>query len=121
GTFQPDSNVIRGVRRLHLTADGSQLYAISTISQSLARFSVDAGTGRLEYRGVMRASGTNAVAALAGVRDFVATPGDTQFYVLGTAGITRFNRVANGSLTVMLPSIPLPGTDAGRSLTLDVF
>lgn len=121
GTFVPDSNVIRGVRRLHLTADGSQLYAISTVSQSLARFSVDAGTGRLSYLGVMRASGADAVAELVGVRDFVVTPGDTQFYVLGTGGISRFNRAANGSLAVVQPTTPLPGANAGRALTLDAY
>src|SRR5690606_15235473 len=53
GTLVPDSNVIRGVRRLLLSADGSRLYAAATLSQAVSSFAVEAD-GRLRYLARLR-------------------------------------------------------------------
>lgn len=123
GTFGVDSNVIRGVKRLHLTADGRQLYAISTISQTLARFDVDPASGKLTYRSVLRGAtgnGGTVLAELAGVRDLIATPGDTQLYVLADQGIALFERALNGELT-LVTSWPAAGSSAARALAIDTW
>ena len=120
GTFQPHSNVIRGVHRLHLTADGRHLYAVSTVSQSLARFEVDAASGVLRFVDVLRGTGTGALAALAGVRDMVVTPGDTQLYLLGNQGIALFSRALNGSLT-HIGNWGAAGTATARALAMDTW
>ncbi|MCX7557222.1 beta-propeller fold lactonase family protein [Xanthomonadaceae bacterium JHOS43] len=120
GTFQPDSNVIRGVRKLHLSADGRQLYAIATVSQSLARFDVDANTGVLRYAGVLRGIGSTPLPALAGARDLVATPGDDQFYVLSNQGIALFARALNGSLALVSVT-PASAAATPRALAMDTW
>ena len=120
GTFQPDSNVIRGVRRLHLSGDGRQLYAVSTVSQSLTRFDVDANSGVLRYAGVLRGIGTTPLPALAGVRDLVATPGDDQLYVLSDQGIVLFARALNGSLALVSVT-PSAGSAQARALAMDTW
>lgn len=120
GTFQPESNVIRGVRRLHPTADGRHLYAVSTVSQSLARFDVDANTGTLRYAGVLRGIGPEALPALAGARDLVATPGDGQLYVLGNQGVALFARALNGSLALASVA-PSAGSAQARALAMDTW
>lgn len=120
GTFQPDSNVIRGVKRLHLSEDGRHLYALATVSQALSRFEVNPSTGVLRYLGVQRGTGTGALAALAGARDMVATPGDGQIYVLATAGISAFSRALNGSLAVGT-TWAVPDPAAARALAIDTW
>ena len=122
GTFQEELNVIRGVKRLHLSADGRHLYAVSTVSESLARFEVDANSGVLSYAGMLHGrSGDATVPGLAGARDMVVTPGDTQLYVLGSDGITLFERAVNGSLTAV-DFTPLPGGSAApRALAMDTW
>lgn len=120
GTFQADSNVIRGVKRLHLSADGRHLYAIATVSQALSRFDVSAGSGSLSYVGVQRGIGASAMPMLAGVRDMVATPGDGQLYVLADAGVSLFTRALNGSLTPGA-TWAVPATTAGRALGIDTW
>ncbi|HWT16861.1 MAG TPA: beta-propeller fold lactonase family protein [Patescibacteria group bacterium] len=121
GTILPDSNVIRGVRRLHLTADGAHLYAVSTLSSALSRFDVNGATGRLTYRGALRSSGAG-LSALAGARDVVATPGDTHLYALGSSGVVGFARAGDGSLSpVAGGASTIAGTVDARALTLDAF
>ncbi|MBB5207154.1 beta-propeller fold lactonase family protein [Chiayiivirga flava] len=95
GTIQPDSNVIRGVRRLHLARDGAQLYAVAPTSNAITTFDIDASSGRLTYRQVIR---SGAVAAIAAVRDLVAAPGDGYLYALGSGGIAMFARGGDGRL-----------------------
>jgi len=82
GTITPDSNVIRGVRRLHATFDGEHLYAVAPDSNSIATFAIDTEDGTLDYLGALQ-SGDPGVAGLEGVWDLVAGPGDEQLYVLG--------------------------------------
>lgn len=120
GTFQPDSNVIRGVKRLHLSDDGHHLYALATVSQALSRFEIDANTGVLRYLGVQRGTGSGALPALAGVRDMVSTPADGQLYVLGNAGISAFSRALNGSLTPG-DTWAVPDPAAARALAIDTW
>ncbi|MBL0040722.1 MAG: beta-propeller fold lactonase family protein [Xanthomonadales bacterium] len=121
GTILPDSNVIRGVRRLHLTADGTHLYAVSTLSSALSRFDVNGATGRLTYRGALRSSGAG-LAALAGARDVVATPGDTHLYALGSSGVIGFARASDGSLSPVAGGASIiAGTVDARALSLDAF
>lgn len=120
GTFQPDSNVIRGVKRLHLSDDGLHLYALATGSQALSRFEINPNTGVLRYAGVLRGTGSSALPALAGVQDMVATPADGQLYVLSSAGITAFARALNGSLAVGA-TWAVPDPASARSLAIDTW
>jgi uncharacterized repeat protein (TIGR01451 family) len=120
GTFQPDSNVIRGVKRLHVSDDGRHLYALATVSQALSRFEINPNTGVLRYLGVQRGTGSGAVPALAAARDMVATPADGQLYVLGGAGISAFSRALNGSLTAGA-TWPVPDPAAARTLAIDTW
>ncbi len=120
GTIVPDSNVIRGIRRLHLTDDGRHLYAVATLSNALSRFSVNVATGSLTYQGAQRSSGPG-LSALAGARDLVAAPGDTGLYALGSSGIVRFARADDGALTLAGSVTAIPGLVSARSLTLDAF
>lgn len=121
GTIVPDSNVIRGVRRLHLTADGRHLYSVATLSSALARFDVNGATGRLTYRGAQRSSGAG-LAAMAGARDLVATPGDTHLYALGSSGVVGFVRAQDGSVAALPDAVStIAGTVDARALSLDAF
>lgn len=121
GTIVPDSNVIRGVRRLHLTADGRHLYSVAPLSSALARFDVNGPTGRLTYRGTQRSSDAG-LAAMAGARDLVATPGDTHLYVLGASGVAGFARAQDGSLAAVPGAISnIAGAVDARALSLDAF
>lgn len=113
-------NVIRGVRRLHITGDGRHLYAVSTVSQSLVRFDVDANTGTLDVGSVLRGIGTGALPALSGARDLVATPGDDQLYVLGDQGVALFARALNGSLAHVSVT-PSAASVAARALAMDTW
>jgi len=96
GTIVPDSNVIRGVRRLALSADGARLYAAATLSQAVTRFDIGAD-GRLQFRGRLRHD-QPGMASLAGARALALSPGDRQLYVLGSQAITRLRPQADGSL-----------------------
>ncbi|HET9049418.1 MAG TPA: beta-propeller fold lactonase family protein [Chiayiivirga sp.] len=123
GTFASQSNVIRGIKQLHVTADGRNLYTLATTSQAVAQFSIDASTGKLSYRDVLRATAGNGgtvLPVLAGARDLVATPADTQLYVLSDQGITLFNRALNGSLS-QTGNWPAAGSTAARDLDIDVW
>ncbi len=121
GTIIPDSNVIRGVRRLHLTADGRHLYAVAPLSSALSRFDVNATSGVLTYRGAQR-SGSPGLSALAAARDLVGTPGDTFLYALGSGGVVGFERSPDGSLSVVAGgSHALAGSALPQSLVLDAF
>lgn len=123
GTFGSQSNVIRGIKQLHATADGRNLYSLATTSQAVAQFSVDANTGKLSYRDVLRATAGNGgtvLPVLAGARDLVATPADTQFYVLSDQGITLFTRALNGSLTQAANWVAA-GSSTARDLDIDVW
>jgi uncharacterized repeat protein (TIGR01451 family) len=82
GTITPDSNVIRGVRRLHASFDGAHLYTVAPGSNAVATFAIDPDTGSLGYLGALR-SGDPGLSGLAGAYDLVAGPGDEQLYVLG--------------------------------------
>lgn len=109
GTIVPDSNVIRGVRRLALSADGRRLYAVATLSQAVSTFEV-AGDGHLTYRGRKRADEAG-FARLAGARALVLAPGDAQLYVLGSQGLSILQPQSSGSFVMQaeLPwTAPLP-------------
>ena len=116
GTIAPDSDVIRGVQRLHASADGRSLYALSRRSNSVAHFAIDAGSGRLTYRGVIRQAD---VAGIAGVRHLAASPGDAQLYLLGNAALVRFERQADGSLQAVETLTGVPGLAQPRAVVLD--
>lgn len=123
GTFKLDSNVIRGVKRLHLSADGRHMVAVSTGSQTLARFDVNQSTGTLTYAGVLRGAtgnGGTVLPELAGVRDLISTPGDTQLYVLAEQGIVLFDRALNGSLS-LVGTWTDTGGSASRALGIDTW
>ncbi len=132
GTLGSESNVIRDIRRLHLTADGRHLYVLSQGStsqafpqqQALARFELDANNGKMRFVEVMRAvnlgSTASVLPALQGARDFIATPGDTGLYVLAEQGIIQFARALNGSLA-QVAIWPYQTTVPARSIAMDVW
>lgn len=132
GTLGNESNVIRDISRLHLTADGRHLYVLSQGSksqslpqqQALARFDVDGGSGKLHFAQVMRAvdlgSAAPVVPALLGARDFVATPADTGFYLVADTGIVQFSRALNGSLS-QVATWPSATTVPAQALAMDVW
>jgi uncharacterized repeat protein (TIGR01451 family) len=93
GTIEPDSDVIRGVRALHVSARGDRLYAVAPGSSSVASFAIDDATGSLTYLGVLR-DGEDGVSGLADPQHLVAAPGDAQIHVVDRAG---------GRLTVLAP------------------
>lgn len=118
GTIVPDSNVIRGVRRLVLSEDGSRLYAAATLSQAVTRFDVGSD-GRLSYRGRKRAD-EPGFGRLAGARALLLGPGGDQLYVLGSQGLGILRPLAGGSFSLQAefpwtqPAPALP-----RSLGID--
>ena len=123
GTFGSQSNVIRGVKQLHVTTDGRHLYSLAAMSEAVAQFDINANTGKLSYRDVLRATAGNGgtvLPILAGARDLVATPADAQFYVLSNQGITLFNRALNGNLS-QAANWPAAGTSTARDLTIDAW
>jgi uncharacterized repeat protein (TIGR01451 family) len=120
GTIVPDSNVIRGVRRLHLSEDGAWLYAVAPTSNALSRFEVDPATGRLTYRGVLRSS-QSGLSALAAARDLVAAPGDGQLYAIGDGGVVAFARAGDGSLSHLASYTELPQFASPRALARDAL
>src|SRR5690606_27670478 len=97
GTVLPDSNVLRGVRRLRLGVDGSRLYALATQSQAVTSFAVHPQTGRLTYLGRVRHDDAGG-AGLAGARDLSGS-GDS-VYALGSGAITLLTPDAQGLLAV---------------------
>lgn len=121
GTIVPDSNVIRGVRRLHLSEDGAHLYAVATTSAALSHFSVNPATSGLTYRSVRRAADAG-LGVMAQARDLLAAPGDSEIYVLGTGGIALFDRAAAaGTLTHQVSYGAIPGLDQPTALARDTF
>ncbi|MCG6118525.1 MAG: beta-propeller fold lactonase family protein [Aquimonas sp.] len=98
GTIVPDSNVIRGVRRLVLSDDGARLYAAATLSQAISRFDVGSD-GRLTYRGRKRADEAG-FGRLAGARALQLGPGGEQLYVLGSQGLSVLRPLAGGSFSL---------------------
>lgn len=117
GTIVPDSNVIRGVRRLALSADGGRLYAAASLSQAVSSFDIG-GDGRLQFRGRLRQD-QPGMAALAGARALALTPGDGQLYVLGSQAISRLSPQADGSLVAQSVVSAIPELAAARDLKLD--
>lgn len=117
GTIVPDSNVIRGVRRLALSADGSRLYAAASLSQAVSSFDIG-GDGRLQFRGRLRQD-QPGMAALAGARALALAPGDGQLYVLGSQAISRLSPQADGSLVSQAVVSSVPELAAARDLRLD--
>jgi uncharacterized repeat protein (TIGR01451 family) len=117
GTIVPDSNVIRGVRRLQLSRDGSELYAVAPLSHALSRFGVNPASGQLSYLGARRHTEAG-LAGLAGARDLVASPGDRQLYVLGNATVTLFDLEA-GAPVLRTAYAAIPGLGEARALQLD--
>ncbi|MDX1624886.1 MAG: beta-propeller fold lactonase family protein [Wenzhouxiangellaceae bacterium] len=85
GTITPDFDVIRGVRRLHATADGKHLYVVAPVSDSVAAFAIDPDDGTLTYLEALQA-GDPGVTGMAGAWDLVAAPGDDQLYVAARDG-----------------------------------
>lgn len=121
GTIVPDSDVIRGVRRLHVSLDERFVYAVAPDSNSIATFSIDDGTGNLEYLGALR-SGDPGVAGMNGAWDLAAAPGDTQFYVAGRnddAIVVLARDPATGALSVQSVFDGLAGLFDPEALTLD--
>jgi hypothetical protein len=91
------------------------------LSSALARFDVNGATGRLTYRGAQRSSGAG-LAAMAGARDLVATPGDTHLYALGSSGVVGFVRAQDGSVAALPDAVStIAGTVDARALSLDAF
>ena len=117
GTIVPDSNVIRGVRRLALSADGSRLYAAASLSQAVSSFDIG-GDGRLQFRGRLRQD-QPGMAALAGARALVLTPGDGQLYVLGSQAISRLSPQADGRLVAQAVVSSIPELATTRDIRLD--
>jgi uncharacterized repeat protein (TIGR01451 family) len=118
GTISPDSEVIRRVSRLWLSDDGRNLYAIArgqngANTEAVSSFSIAPDTGVLSFLGVQR---RDAIPGLAGVRDLVAAPGDGQIYVLGTATLLRFDRLADGTLALGESLTGIPGLAQARAL-----
>lgn len=100
GTIVPDSNVIRGVRRLHVADDGENLYAVAPESEAIAVFSIAADSGVLTYLEALQ-QGDPGIDAMAGALDLAAAPGDQQFYVAApdSDAVNRFDRdPADGGL-----------------------
>lgn len=116
GTITPDTEVIRGVRRLVLSADGSSLYSLATLSQSVASFAITPDTGTLRYLGVLRAG---TVPALLGARDLLSTPGDRHLYALGNAAIVRLDRQADTRLAVGATTTGATALNQPRALAVD--
>ncbi len=116
GTIVPDSNVIVGVRRLHVSADGRNLYAVAATSHAVSSFAIDANSGVLDYLGVIRRAN---VAGLEGARELLAAPGDAQLYVLGGSAIVRFTRRPDGLLLALDTTSAAPGLVQPRALVAD--
>jgi uncharacterized repeat protein (TIGR01451 family) len=117
GTIVPDSNVIRGVRRLALSADGTRLYAAATLSQAVSSFDIGSD-GRLQFRGRLRQD-QPGMAALAGVRALALAPGDDQLYVLGSQAISRLSPQGDGSLVAQDVVSGIAELATARDLRLD--
>jgi uncharacterized repeat protein (TIGR01451 family) len=117
GTILPDSNVLFGLRRLHLSEDGRHLYAVATQSSAISAFAVNATTGTLAYLGALK-QGANGIPALAGARALLATPGDEQIYVLGDSSIGLFRRQANGQVVHVTTFGSFPGVQQTRSMAM---
>ena len=118
GTILPDSNVLRGVRRLHVTGDGRFLYALAAQSQAVSSFAVHPDTGRLSYLGRLR-QGDAGVVGLTGARDLAAAPGGGSVYVLGDSVLNLFTPDGEGRLTVATRYDAIPQLGQGRALALD--
>jgi len=116
GTIVPDSNVIKGVRRLHASEDGANLYAVSTLSQAVSSFAINPVSSQLTYLGVQRHS---VNASLTGARDLVASPNDEQFYALGSNAITLLARQDDGRLQFVAAHSTIPGLGQSAALSLD--
>ncbi|HRQ63609.1 MAG TPA: beta-propeller fold lactonase family protein [Xanthomonadaceae bacterium] len=117
GTILPDSNVLFGVRRLHLSEDGRHLYAVASQSNAISAFAVNPTTGTLGYLGALK-EGANGIAALAGARALLATPGDEQIYVLGDTSIGLFQRHENGQITHAATFGNIPSVQQTRSMAM---
>lgn len=119
GTFVPDSNVIRGVRRLQMAADGGRLYAVALQSQAVSSFEVGSD-GRLRYLRRLRQDAAGA-AGLAGARAIVAAPGETELYVLGSQALSLLRPQADGSLQLLSSLGGLADFALGRELAIDAM
>lgn len=101
GTVLPDSNVLRGASRLHLSDDGSHLFALATLSRAITSFSVHPESARLTYLGRVRVDDAGG-AGLAGARDLAGS--GSSLYALGAGAVTLL--------------VPEPG---GRAVTTAVY
>ena len=117
GTILPDSNVLFGIRRLHLTEDGRHLYAASATSDTVAAFSVGAVSGTLTYLGALKRA-ADGLPVLDGAREVLATPGDEQVYVLGDSGVGLFQRDSDGTLVHVATWDAIPGLVEARSMRM---
>lgn len=119
GTIEPDSDVIRGVRRLQIGNGGERLYAVSPGSGAVATFAVDGASGRLEYIEVLR-HGEGGVTGLSEAWDVAAPPGLEQLYVADRAGgITVLEPGADGTLTQTASLTGIPGMEAPGAIVSD--
>jgi len=80
GTIVPDSDVLRGVRRLLVSGDGRFLHALAPTSNSIATFEIDSETGALTYLRALQ-TGDPGATGLDDAVEFIASPGDGHIYV----------------------------------------
>jgi uncharacterized repeat protein (TIGR01451 family) len=116
GTIVPDSDVLLGVRRLQISRDGANLYALAGGSHALSSFRIDPDSGVLAYLGVTRRA---SVAGLEGARDLAGADGERHLYVLGNGAIVRFDRQPDGRLLPAATTSGAPGLANPRSLLFD--
>lgn len=117
GTILPDSNVLFGIRRLHVTEDGRHLYAVADASDAVSAFSVNTQSGTLTYLGALK-RGASGLPVLDGARALLATPGDQQIYVLGDNGIGLFERQGDGRLQHLQTWDAIPDMQQPRSILM---
>lgn len=119
GTIEPDSDVIRGVRRLQIGNEGNRLYAVSPGSASVAAFAIDGASGTLEYIEVLR-DGEGGVVGLSEAWDIAASPGGEQLYIADrSGGITVVEPGADGTLTQTAAITGVPGMEMPSALVSD--
>ena len=119
GTVEPDSDVIRGVRRLQIGKKGERLYAVSPGSGAVATFAIDAASGELDYIEVLR-DAEGGVVGLAEAWDVAAPPGVEQLYIADRAGgITILEPAGDGTLTQTASITGVPGMETPTALVSD--